>query len=178
MKKILLLFSVFAFFLVSTTAQNVYSIPENSKSQVEITVPSDKWEVTNKDGVFSMVPIDSGESSRLFTMIWSSSNPTAEDALDVLADEAFTVIESFLVDITWAEEVSDFENNGIVFVASDGYGYYINEDGSRDQMSTTIMLLMPDDVNILTLIFMSTSEAYDKWEESLLDVILSMEPAK
>jgi len=45
-------------------------------------------------------------------------------------------------------------------------------------MSTTIMLLMPDETNILTLVFFGTNDAYDKWEESLLDVILSMKPAK
>ncbi|MBN2779036.1 MAG: hypothetical protein JXR36_15470 [Bacteroidales bacterium] len=178
MKKLLLFAGIFMLFVSAAVSQTVYSIPDNGKAQVKITVPADKWQVTNEDGLFSMVPNDTGESARLITMMWASSDPTAEDAIDVIADEAFAVIESLLEDITWAEDVTDFESNGITFVANDGYGYYVNEDGTRDQMSTTVMLLMPDDVNVLTLVFMSTSDAYDKWEESLLDVILSMKPAK
>jgi len=174
MKKLLLLSLVFVSVALITTAQKVYHIPSKVNSLVDITVPTDQWSVTNEDGLFSIVPNDTGESARLITMIWASEDPTAETAIDDLANEAFDVVESLLEDIEWAEDVTDFENNGITFVANDGYGYYVNEDGSRDQMSTTIMLLMPDDTNILTLVFFGTNDAYDKWEESLLEVILSM----
>ena len=178
MKKLLLILSIFLFAAGLGFSQRTYNIPESGIAQVEISVPIDKWTVTNKDGLFSMVPNDSGESARLITMMWASVDPYAEDAIDVLTDDAFSVIESLLVDITWSEETTDFESNGISFVANDGFGYYVNDDGSRDKMSTTIMLMMPDDTNILTLVFFSTSAAYDKWEASLLEVILSIKPAK
>ncbi|MDD2636306.1 MAG: hypothetical protein PHW82_12520 [Bacteroidales bacterium] len=178
MKKLLTIVGIFLLSATLGLSQKTYKIPNNGPAQVEISAPTDKWTVTNKDGLFSMVPNDTGESSRLITMMWSSADPNAEDAMDVIANEAFDVIESLLEDITWAEETSDFENNGISFVASDGYGYYVNEDGSRDQMSTTIMLMMPDNTNILTLVFFSSNEAYDKWQDSLFDVILSIKPAK
>ncbi|MDD4148592.1 MAG: hypothetical protein PHE33_01040 [Bacteroidales bacterium] len=178
MKKLLLILSIFLFSATLGFSQKTYKIPDNGKAQVEISVPTDKWTVTNDDGLFSMVPNDTGESARLVTMMWASADPNAEDAIDVIADEAFKVIESLLEDITWAEDVSDFESNGINFVANDGYGYYVNEDGTRDQMSTTIMLMITDNEDILTLVFFSTGDAYDKWQDSLLEVILSIKPAK
>lgn len=178
MKKLFLITLVLVASTLISIAQKVYNIPDKGDALVEITIPTDKWEVTNDDGLFSIVPNDTGETARLITMIWASEDPTSETAIDDLANEAFDVVESLLVDIEWAEDITDFENNGITFVANDGYGYYVNEDGSRDQMSTTIMLLMPDETNILTLVFFGTNDAYDKWEESLLDVILSMKPAK
>ncbi|PLX09942.1 MAG: hypothetical protein C0596_00200 [Marinilabiliales bacterium] len=178
MKKLFLITLVLVASTLISIAQKVYNIPDKGDALVEITITTDKWEVTNDDGLFSIVPNDTGETARLITMIWASEDPTSETAIDDLANEAFDVVESLLVDIEWAEDITDFENNGITFVANDGYGYYVNEDGSRDQMSTTIMLLMPDETNILTLVFFGTNDAYDKWEESLLDVILSMKPAK
>jgi len=176
MKKLLLISVLFMLVSAVGFAQKTFGIP-SSGSIVDIKVPTDKWTVTNEDGLFSIVPKDEGESSRLITMIWASTDPTSETAIDDLVTEAFDVVEALLTDITWAEETSDFENNGITFVANDGYGYYVNEDGSKDQMSTTVMLFMPDDTNIMTLVFFGTSEAYDKWEESLLEIILSMEPS-
>jgi hypothetical protein len=177
MKK-LIIFSLFLLaFAGMSIAQKTYRIPDSGTAIVKIDVPTDKWKVTNEDGLFSLIPNDSGESSRLITMIWASTNPTSETAIDDLVNDAFDVVESLLVDITWAEETTDFESNGISFVANDGWGYYVNEDGTKDQMSTTVMLFMPDDTNLLTLVFFGTSEAYDKWEESLLEVILSMRPA-
>ena len=96
--------------------------------------------MTNEDGLFSLIPNDSGETSRLITMIWAASDPYSETAMDDIINEAFDVVEALLVDIVWAEDISDFENNGISFVANDGYGYYVNEDGSKDKMSTTVMI--------------------------------------
>ncbi len=159
-------------------SQKVFGIPDSGKSIVNISVPTSDWTVTNKDGLFSIVPKDEGESSRLVTMIWASTNPTAETAVDDLVNEAFDVVESLLEDIVWAEDLSEFESNGISFIANDGYGFYKNEDGSKDQMSTTVMIFMPDDINVMTLVFFGTSEAYDKWESSLLEIILSMTPRK
>ncbi len=178
MKKLLLISFIISVTTVISTAQKVYHIPDAGETLIDITVPADEWVVTNEDALFSIVPNDTGETARLVTMIWASTDPTAETAIDDLATEAFDVVESLLEEITWSEDVSDFENNGVTFVANDGYGYYVNEDGSRDQMSTTIMLLMPDETNILTLVFFGTNDAYDKWEENLLEVILSIESAK
>lgn len=178
MKKLLLLSAVIVMISSMSVAQKIFKIPESGEAIVNINVPTSKWSVTNKDGMFSLIPKDDGETSRLVTMIWASDNPSSETAIDDIAEDAFAVVESLLVDITWNEDLSEFENNGISYVANDGYGYYVNDDGSKDQMSTTIMLLMPDDKNVLALVFFGTSEAYDKWQESLLEVILSMTPVK
>jgi hypothetical protein len=177
MKKLLLFSIVFLTFISVNHAQEIFGIPSSGSSIVNITVPTDKWEVTNDEGLFSLVPKDSGEEARLIVMIWASTDPTAETAIDDLSKEAFDVVGSLLEDIVWGEEVSDFESNGITFVANDGYGNFKNEDGSKDQMSTSVMLFMPDETNILTLVFFGTAEAYDKWEASLLEVILSITPA-
>lgn len=177
MKKLLMISMFFVILSGMAMAQKTYRVPETGTPIVKVDVPTDKWTVTNKDGLFSIIPIDSGESSRLVTMIWASSNPSSETASDDLVNEAFDVVESLLGDITWAEEISDFESNGISFIANDGWGYYANEDGTKDQMSTTVMIFMPDDVNIMTLVFFGTSEAYDKWEKSLLEIVLSIRPA-
>lgn len=177
MKKLLMI-SLFIVVLSGIAlAQTTYRIPETGTPIVKVDVPTDKWTVTNKDGLFSVVPKDSGESSRLVTMIWASANPNSETATDDLVNEAFDVVESLLVDITWAEEMSDFESNGISFIANDGWGYYKNEDGSKDQMSTTVMIFFPDDKNLMTLVFFGTVEAYDKWEKSLLEIVLSIKPS-
>lgn len=178
MKKLLLLSAIVFLFSTLGIAQENFRIPDNGKTIVNITVPTSTWSVTNEDGLFSIVPIDEGETSRLVTMIWAAEDPYSETAMEDIAVDAYDVVESLLVDVTWNEELSEFENNGISYVANDGYGYYVNEDGSKDQMSTTVMLLMPDDVNILALVFFGRPVAYDKWEESLLEVILSMTPAK
>ena len=114
MKKLLLITLVFVTATLIGTAQKVFHIPENGGSIVDIKVPTDKWSVTNEDDLFSMVPIDEGESARLVTMIWASEDPTLETAIDDLATEAFDVVESLLEDITWAEDVTDFESNGIL----------------------------------------------------------------
>jgi hypothetical protein len=176
MKKLLLISTLFILITSAAVAQKTFGIPQ-SGSIVNISVPTDKWTVTNEEGLFSIVPKDEGESARLITMIWASSDPSSETAIDDLVNESFDVVEALLTDITWAEELSEFESNGISFIANDGYGYCVNEDGSKDQMSTTVMILMPDDTNVMTLVFFGTSEAYDKWEESLLEIILSMTPA-
>ncbi len=178
MKKILLLSA--ALFLLSSLsiAQRTFNIPETGSPIVKVIVPTATWTVTNKEGLFSIVPIDEGETSRLVTMIWASDNPSSETAIDEISTDAFDVVESLLVDIVWEEEISEFESNGVSFVANDGYGYYENEDGTKDKMSTTIMLLMPDEVNVLALVYFGTPEAYDKWSESLLEIILSITPAE
>lgn len=178
MKKILFLSA--AIFLISSLgmAQNTFNIPNSGKPIVNIVVPTASWTVTNKDSLFSIIPIDEGETARLITMIWASNNPYSETAIDDISKEAFDLVESLLVELSWDEEVTDFDSNGISFVANDGYGYYENEDGTKDKMSTTIMLLMPDEVNILALVYFGTPEAYDKWSESLLEIILSITPAE
>lgn len=178
MKKLVFL-STLLILLSSTVvfAQKTYKIYNAAGDDIlKISVPTEKWNVTNEDGLFSLVPNDSGETSRLITMIWASSDPTSETAMDDIINEAFDVVESLLTDIEWAEDISDFESNGISYVANDGYGYYVNEDGSKDKMSTTVMILMPDDSNLFTLVFFGTADAYDKWEEGLLEIILSITP--
>ena len=39
-------------------------------------------------------------------------------------------------------------------------------------------LINPDDVNVIALVYFGTPEAYDKWSESLLEIILSIIPAE
>ncbi|HQL69924.1 MAG: hypothetical protein KA793_04515 [Bacteroidales bacterium] len=108
-------------------------------------------------------------------MIWASEDPSSETAVDDIAEQASTVVSTLLSDITWAEEVTDFENNGITFVGTDGVGYYVADDGSSTKMVTSIMLLIPSDQNnIIALVFFSTEDTYDVYEQSFLDMVLSI----
>lgn len=178
MKKTLFLSAAFLLMSLLGIAQSTFKISSNGKPIVEIVVPTASWSVTTTDSLFSIIPIDEGQTSRLITMIWASKNPQSETAIDDIANEAFDVVEALLEDITWNEELSEFDNNGISFIAQDGQGYYANEDGSKDEMTTTVMLLMPDDVNVIALVYFGTPEAYDKWSKSLLEIILSIIPAE
>lgn len=177
MKKIIL--SIFAICLISTSifAQKVYKFPSASNAIVKITVDTDLWTVDNSDGILTISPSSSAHSNNFVCMMWASDDPTSETAIDDIAGQASTVVSSLLTDLTWAEEVTDFENNGVTFVGTDGVGYYSSDDGSSTKMVTSIMLLMPDSTNVLALVFFSTESTYDKYEDSFLNMILSIEPA-
>ncbi len=166
----------FAFAQKSVT--NTYRFPSKGKAIINYSVPTANWNISDENNLLSLIPKDSGETSRLITMIWASENPYAEDAMTVIVNDAFDVVETLLKDITWKEDMNTFENNGISYTALDGYGYYVNEDGSKDRMTTSIMILIPDETNILALLFFATDQAYDKWEKELLEIILSIKPAK
>ena len=176
MKKMLIPVLLGLFVSSIAISQSVIKFPATGNPIIEMTVPTSQWSVQNENSLLSITPKDSGESSRLITMIWGSKTPTAETAVDDLVNEAFDVIEALLTDIVWAEDMSDFESNGMSFVALDGYGYYVNDNGTKDRMSTSVMIFFPDESNILTLVFFGTDVAYDKWETSLLEIILSIKP--
>lgn len=152
--------------------------PDTKNPVIKMQVPSAKWNVTNENNLLSIIPKDSGETSRLITMLWASENPYNDDAMTKIVNDAFDIVETLLTDITWQEDMNTFEHNGISYTALDGVGYYQNDDGSKDKMSTSIMILIPDEVNVLALVFFGTNEAYTKWEEQLLNVFLSIEPTK
>jgi uncharacterized protein YwqG len=178
MKKIILLSFAFLMLGFVNYAQTTVYIPTKSKALAKLTVPNSNWAYNVDEDLFSVYPNDEGETARLITMIWASNDPTAENSLSDLTTEAFDVVSSLMEDIVWAEEPVSFENNGITISALDGVGYYVNADKSKDKMSTTIMLLQVDEINTLALVFFGTDAAYDKWNEELLDIILSITPLK
>ncbi len=174
MKKILLIIVAALMITNLSFAQKKQYFPIGD-AIVTVEVPSG-WSADNEDNLFSVSPDGDSESDRLIVMMWAAENPTAEEAMDELTDEAFDLVETLLVDIEWGEETTEFESNGIDYAAIDGFGYYVNEDESKDYMSTSIFLFMPDDTNIMTLVFFSTGDAYDLHEDALLDLILSIAP--
>ncbi|HNQ69525.1 MAG TPA: hypothetical protein PKN32_14190 [Bacteroidales bacterium] len=178
MKKILL--SILAFYLISNciVAQIEYIFPSAISPIIKISVDTNLWTVDNSDGVFTISPSSSEDSNNFVCMIWASEDLTSENVFDDLAAQATAVVNTLLTDVTWAEDVTDFENNGITFVGTDGGGYYNLEDGSSLKMVTSIMFLLPDSINALALVFFSTETTYDKYENSFLNMILSIKPAQ
>jgi hypothetical protein len=174
MKKILLIIVAVLMITNLSFAQKKESFPTGD-AIITIEVPSG-WDADNEENLLSVSPVGDSESDRLIVMVWASENPYADDAMDVITDEAFDLVETLLVDIEWGEETTEFESNGIEYAAIDGFGYYVNEDESRDYMSASIFLFMPDDTNLLTMVFFSTQDAYSFHEDALLEMILSIAP--
>lgn len=158
---------------VAVVCQNV-NYPTDINPIISLNIPADKWEFTKDDGLLNINPISHDEDDRLVVMIWASENPESESALDDISVEAFELVTTVLTDLEWHSETSEFENNNVVFTALDGYGFFINDDFSVDIMNTTIMLFMPDSKNVLSLVFFGTPDSYDKWENELLELIMSI----
>jgi hypothetical protein len=76
--------------------------------------------------------------------------------------------------LKWGDETTNFDRNGVSFIALDGYGYYLNSDNTSDLMSTSLILFMPDNNNKFALIFFGTVEALEKYEQDLLQSIYSI----
>jgi hypothetical protein len=174
MKKILLIIVATLMITNLSFAQQKEYFPAGN-AIVTIEVPSG-WSADNEGNLLSVSPDGDSELDRLIVMMWAAENPSAEGAMDSLTAEAFDLVETILVDIEWGEETTEFESNGIDFAGIDGFGYYVKENKSKDYMSTSIFLFMPDDTNLMTLVFFSTSDALDAHEDALLDLILSIVP--
>lgn len=147
------------------------------KPLIKIPVQTDKWNVENSDDVMTISP-KSDLSGNFFCMIWTSANPSSETVIDDLSSEATNLASSLLSDLVWGEEITDFESNEISFVGMDGKGYFVSEDGAETPFMTSVMLLMPDDVSCIALVFFSATELYNNYESDFLDLILSITPAK
>lgn len=163
---------------ISLHSQTNFNMPVNTKASITITIPEKNWTITNEKEFTMISPKGEGESSRLAVFVWGSTNPSKENAVDELTQEAFELISGILTDTEWSEEISEFTNNGVSFVASDGVGYYVNEDNSKDLMSCSVFLILPDNLNIVTLVYFGTNESHDKWKDELLQIILSIKPIK
>jgi len=175
MKKTLLVLILVSMIPVFNYAQKVFNFPSSSNKIIDITIDTKTWSVDNTEGIMTISPLSSAHSNNFVCMIWASEDPSSETAVDDIAEQASTVVSTLLSDITWAEEVTDFENNGITFVGTDGVGYYVADDGSSTKMVTSIMLLIPSDQNnIIALVFFSTEDTYDVYEQSFLDMVLSI----
>lgn len=178
MKKIIIFIILSIVVKINLQAQTNYRLPVNAKPCISITIPENNWSVQN-DKEFTMIsPKGDGESSRLAVFIWGSTDPTNDNAIDDLTEESFDLISRILVDVEWDEEINEFEQNGISFVAIDGSGYFVNEDKSKDAMGCSVFLIMPDDLNIITLVCFGTYESHNKWGDELTQIILSMKPLK
>lgn len=157
-------------------AQKTYRFPVEN-SLIKVPVNTDKWAVENSDGIMTISPKDD-LSGNFFCMIWTSEEPSSETAVDDLAAEATNLASTLLSDLTWAEDVSNFENNEITFVGMDGSGYHVAEDGSETPFMASVMLLIPDGVSCVALVFFSESELYSTYEDDFLELILGIIPAK
>jgi len=149
-----------------------------TKPIITMEVPTKTWTLSIENDLLSIEPIDNTNTGRLIAMIWKSDNPAADDAVDVLIDDAFSVVEDILVDLVWKEETSDFEINGVEFVGIDGWGNYVNKDGTKDEMMVSVSIFFPDSDNICVFLFLGHNEAYDKHGEVLLQIMMSLKPYK
>jgi hypothetical protein len=159
---------------VSLLAQNKkHSFPNAGNPIVTISIPI-HWTVKNEEGFLSFAPSDQTDKGRMIAMMWKSENPAAEDAISVIIEEAYSIVESLMTDLVWEEEVMEFVINDIDFVAVDGYGLYANEDGTKDEMITSILVFFPDSENILALVFMGLNEAYLANKDEFVAIIQSI----
>jgi len=178
MKKIYFIIILTFIVKINLHSQTKYNLPVNTKASISITIPEKNWTVENNKEFTMISPKGEGEASRLAIFIWGSTNPTKENAIEDLTEEAFELISSVLTETVWDEEVTEFDNNGVSFVAMDGYGYFVNDDNSKDKMSCSVFLIMPDKLNLITLVYFGTNASHDKWQNELTQIILSTNPIK
>ncbi|HPG73525.1 MAG TPA: hypothetical protein PLM49_04480 [Bacteroidales bacterium] len=174
MKKSIIILVLISMIPALSFAQKVYQFPGQSDPIFSITIDNN-WTVESADGVFTISPSSSMYSDSFVCLMWASDNPNSETAIDDIAEAASMVISTVLEDVTWAEDITDFTNNEITFVGTDGSGYYVSSEGSRTKMVTSILLLIPptyDDV--VAFIFFATEDAYDQYEDSFLNMVLSI----
>ncbi len=175
MKKFYMLILVF-FVVTAVTAQTkTYYYPGSGTPIISVKVPT-TWVASNEATYLSVQPDDNTDYGRMIAMIWESGDPSADDAITKLVEEGFDLVETMLTDIKWDEETSDFEFNGIDFVAIDGWGKYSNKDGSKEEMMATVMIFFPDDDNLMTLVYIGLEKAYTKHKEEFLGIIQSISP--
>lgn len=174
-----ILFTAFGLLLcLIAYSQKTFNLPSEENPIMSITVPLDEWEADLDDNLFFFKPRLEGDLNRLFISIWSPEDPSSDDAFDKTIDESFQFVELILTEVYWAEDLAEFDINGIAIYAIDGAGYFQNDDGTSDEMSCSIMVLIINETYAMSLIFISTPESYNKWEEKVLEVLFSMQPLK
>jgi hypothetical protein len=178
MKKSLFILTVCLFSVSILYSQKYFVLPNEGQPAFKVFIPEGLWDVSDADEILSLSPLTQNDNDRLFMMLWASEDPEAEDAVDVITLDAFTIVESLLTDIVWGEEIEEFEINGIDFAAIDGYGYYDAGDGNSELMTTTIMIFIPTMYDVGALVFFGTPDSYDKWEENLLEIIKNISTYK
>jgi hypothetical protein len=177
MKKTCLFLFALSLFMIASAQYSTYNYPGTGEPIITINVPV-TWTASVEPAYLTLYPDDQSDLGNMFAMVWKSDDPTAEDAVTALINESFDLVEKLLIDITWDEETSDFQFNGVDFVAIDGWGTYVNEDASRDEMMATVMILFPDDINLLTFVYIGTEPAYMKHKTEFLEIIQSISPSK
>ena len=155
-----------------------HKIPNEDNAIINLTVPEDLWKFSGNSRMTNISPIEEGEENRLMVMIWASDNPEIDNALDVITTDALAIAGNFLKDLTLEDDSYRFTINNMSFIALDGQGYYINDDGSKDLMTTTIMLFLPDKTNIMALVYFASISADEKWKRSLNNIINSITSVK
>lgn len=176
MKKAILSVLFICAIVAAGVAQKTYKFPAENPL-IKIPVSTDKWTVEDSDGILTISP-KSDDSGNFFCMVWTTADPSSETAIDDLATEATNLASTLLSDLTWAEDVSDFENNGISFVGMDGEGYYVADDGSETKFMCSVMLLLPDGESCVALVFFSASDLYSTYEDDFLELVLGIKPAE
>lgn len=169
------IFALIFFVVTAATAQTKYYYPGSGTRIISLNVPSN-WVASNEATYLSVQPDDDTDYGRMIAMIWESEDPAAEDAISVLVEEGFDLVETMLTDLTWDEETSEFEFNGIDFVAIDGWGNYSNKDGTKEEMMATVMIFFPDEENLMTLVYIGLEKAYTRHKDEFLSIIQSISP--
>lgn len=175
-KATLFILALFVISAVSAQTKTFY-YPAKGKSIISIEVPKN-WTVSNEESYMSIQPDDDSNDGRLIAMMWESEDPSAENAVTTLVNESFELVETLLTDIEWKDETTDFKINEIDFVGIDGWGQYVNKDGSKDEMMVSVSIFFPDDKNLMTFVFFGLNSAYDKHGETLLEIMMSIKSAK
>ena len=170
----LLLICILFISSISFSQTKKYSIPENEPAIISIDIDTSLFELNYSEKFVNITPIMDNNEDRLVCMLWKSSDPDNEKALEKLSLEAFSLIEKTLVNLHWGDETTNFDRNGVSFIALDGYGYYLNSDNTSDLMSTSLILFMPDNNNKFAMIFFGTVESLEKYEQELLKSIYSI----
>ncbi len=110
MKKTIFTFLALVFVSGLAFSQKTLNIPTTYSPLAKITFPAGSdWLYDYENDIFSMYPDDTGESSRLITMMWAPKESNSEEALLDLTDEAYEVIDLLIEDIEWLNEPSTFE---------------------------------------------------------------------
>jgi hypothetical protein len=176
-KAVVFMFSLFLVTVVFAQTKTYY-YPATGKSIISLKIPTKTWSVSDEASWMSFQPTDETDTGRLIAMIWKSENPGAEDAVTSLVNECFELVESLLVDIEWKEDTEEFQINEMDFVGIDGWGDYVNKDGSKDEMMVSVSVFFPDDDNLMAFVFFGLNSAYKKHEKEFQDIMFSINSTK
>ncbi|MCK9255625.1 MAG: hypothetical protein GX793_01450 [Bacteroidales bacterium] len=140
---------------------------------IKISLDLKKWIYESEEDILILSPKNE-DSGNYFCMIWTTEDPYAEESVSELPEEAIALVETLLENITWSEDISEFENNNIYFVGMDAKGDFPSDDNTSIKFSSSVIILLTDEGAALTFVFFGASNLYDKYEEDLISLLLSI----